>query len=99
MRRRLAPDRFRRFLLERSGIVDTQTALLIAGVSLAVAVLAAPVLQGAVDSYAQYRTLGIDRVLTGSVGDNRRLTIRNSVLTQTPVVLCDTKSRQSCVNR
>ena len=87
------------FWRDRRGIMDTQMAFLVAGVSLAVAVLAAPVLQGAVAGYAQNRALGIDRVMTGSVSDGKRVTVRRSVLSENPTVICASGSRQSCPSR
>jgi hypothetical protein len=99
MDRRLVPSQYRRFQRDRSGMADPQTALLIAGISLAVAVLAAPMLQGAADSYAQNRGFGIDRVLTGAVGTSHRVTVRQSVLSENPTVLCSSGSAQLCAKR
>jgi hypothetical protein len=92
-------DRSKGLWSNRRGVMETQTALLFAGVSLAVAVLAAPMLQRAVDGYAQYRALGVDRVLTGSVSGGPRLTIRRSVLEEKPTVICGAGSRQVCPSR
>lgn len=89
-------DRNKGLWSDRRGVMETQTALLFAGISLAVAVLAAPLLQGAVERYAQYRALGVDRVLTGSVSSGPRLTIRRSVLQEKPTVICGAGSRQVC---
>lgn len=86
-------------LANRSGSATVQTALLFGGIALAVAVLAAPMLQGAAGYYAQNRAFGIDRVMTGGVAKGERVTIRKSVLSGEAQVICDAASAKSCVSR
>lgn len=64
------------------GGATVQTALLFGAVALALSVLIAPQLQGAVDTYAENKALGIDRVITGSLKPKKtkQYVIRKSVL-------------------
>lgn len=62
------------------GGTTVQTAMLFGAIALALSVLIAPQLQGAVDTYAENRALGIDHVITGSLKPSKKYTIRKSVL-------------------
>lgn len=70
-------DRFRQ---QETGSAAVQSAALFGAIALAVAGLAAPYLNSAVENYAQDRSLGIDRAITGSIETEKRYTIRRSVL-------------------
>jgi hypothetical protein len=84
---------------DRRGSATLSTALWFGGVALALAVLTAPLLQGGVEYYAQYRAFGIDQVRTGSVGDAKRFTYRKSVLSRDAKIICDPGSLKSCIAR
>jgi hypothetical protein len=82
-----------RFIRDARGMAAMDTALWFGAVGLALAVFAAPLLDHAVQTYAQNRSFGIDRTLTGSVdGGGDRYTIRRSVLTEEPQILCRASS-------
>lgn len=78
-----------------SGSSSVQSAMLFGAVAMALAVLGAPFLQGAAQYYAQNRALGIDRVMTGSV-EKGSYTVRRSVLSETPVTICDSRNAAAC---
>ncbi len=69
-----------KFKKEDKGGATLQAALLFGGVAMALSVLIAPQLKSAVDTYAENRALGIDKVITGSIKPTRQITVRKSVL-------------------
>jgi hypothetical protein len=69
-----------RFVRHEGGGASLQAAMLFGAIGMAMAVLVAPMLQGAVDYYADNRALGIDRVMTGGIAKGDRKTVRKSVL-------------------
>jgi hypothetical protein len=83
----------------QGGSSATQTALLFGGIALAVAVLAAPMLQAGANYYAQNRAFGIDRVMTGGVAKTERVTVRRSVLDGGSQGICDPAKGKSCPSR
>ncbi|MFZ1815184.1 MAG: hypothetical protein WBO55_06615 [Rhizobiaceae bacterium] len=87
----------RGFSADKRGGATLQAALLFGAIGLGMAVLAAPLLQGAVDFYAENKALGIDRVITGAVGSEpNRYTIRKSVLSDKPQKICTGKDSGDC---
>jgi len=71
------------FKKDQSGGASMQAALLFGAVTLALTVLVTPQLKKAGDYYAENKSLGIDRVITGAIEKNskRKITIiRKSVL-------------------
>ena len=77
-------------------LASVQAALLFGAVAMALAVLAAPMLQSATAFYAENRAFGIDRVMTGSIEKGKRHTVRHSVLDAKPGHACVDKSTASC---
>ena len=75
-------NRFDLLKRDESGGAAVQSALMFGAIAMALSVLIAPQLKNAVDVYAENRSLGIDRVITGSVDKPKRYTIRKSVLDQ-----------------
>lgn len=70
--------------------------LIVAGVTIAVAVASAPFLDKAADQYSAAGFSGIDRTITGSVSQTKRYTIRRSVLDDLQSEPCEDRSRVSC---
>lgn len=62
------------------GGAAVHAALLFSVVGMALALLATPHLNRAAQLHAANQSLGIDRVVTGSIGKPKRYTIRRSVL-------------------
>lgn len=85
-----------RFSNHAGGGASVQAALLFGAVAMALAVLAAPMLQSATAFYAENRAFGIDRVMTGSIEKGKRHTVRHSVLDAKPGHACADKSTASC---
>ena len=67
------------FIMPNSDGQSLQLAVFFSAVALAAALLSAPLLDRAAETYAENRAFGIDRVITGSV-EGKRYTIRKSVL-------------------
>ena len=67
------------FFMPNSDGQSLQLAVFFSAVALAAALLSAPLLDRAAETYAENRAFGIDRVITGSV-EGKRYTIRKSVL-------------------
>lgn len=84
------------FVKHTGGGASVQAAMLFGAIGMAMAVLAAPMLQGAVDYYAENRAFGIDRVMTGSVEKGNRYTVRKSVLDSQGQKACDGANRANC---
>ncbi|MEM9332661.1 MAG: hypothetical protein AAGA53_15155 [Pseudomonadota bacterium] len=68
------------FLKSHSGETSVQLAAFFSALAVVVALMSAPMLDKAAKQYAENRSLGIDRVITGSVEKNKRYTVRKSVL-------------------
>ncbi len=86
----------RNFSKHNGGGASVQAAMLFGAIGMAMAVLAAPMLQGAVDYYADNRAFGLDRVMTGSVEKGNRYTVRKSVLAEDTTTTCDGKDKSNC---
>ena len=89
-------SRASRFSNHAGGGASVQAALLFGAVAMALAVLAAPMLQSATEFYAENRAFGIDRVMTGSIAKGKRHTVRHSVLDVQNSGLCADKLSASC---
>ncbi len=85
-----------RFQRHNGGGASVQAAMLFGAIGMAMAVLAAPMLQGAVDYYADNRAFGLDRVMTGSVEKGDRYTVRKSVLNESATKNCENKDSRKC---
>lgn len=68
------------FLLPNRDGHSVGIALFFGAVAVATALIATPFLDRAAVQYAENRAFGIDRVMTGSVDQPRRYTVRRSVL-------------------
>ena len=86
----------KRFTKNASGEMTIRMALLLGGVAIAVSVVAAPLLESASQSYADNKSFGIDRILTGSINDAKRYTIRKSVLQEDTTLVCGNANEQDC---
>lgn len=89
----------RRMGSDTSGGATVQTALLFGAVGLGMAVLVAPVLQDAAHYYAENRAFGIDRVITGTVGDpaTNKYRVRRSVISDQVEIICNGRVSSDCV--
>ena len=76
----LCLSRAKQFRTDAKGGATLQAAMLFGAVAMALSVLIAPQLKGVVDTYAENRALGIDKVITGNVKPVKQITIRKSVL-------------------
>ena len=72
--------RIKSFFRNDHGGATLQSAMLFGAVAMALSVLAAPQLKKVTDTYAQNKALGIDRVITGSIKQDKQYTVRKSVL-------------------
>ncbi|MCB1451712.1 MAG: hypothetical protein KDJ67_16635 [Nitratireductor sp.] len=88
-----------RFRSDAKGGATVQTALLFGAVALGMAVLAAPMLQDAAHYYAENRALGIDKVITGAVGDaaTNKYRVRRSVMSDEAEIICNGRISADCV--
>lgn len=68
------------FKRSNSGETTVQLATFFAAVAVVVALVSTPFLDKAAKEYAENRSFGIDQVITGSVDETKRYTIRKSVL-------------------
>jgi len=75
------------------GSPGVRNALMFAGAGVALAILGAPLMQGASDRYAN-NGYGIDRVMTGSINKPARYTVRRSVLGGEELRLCGRSGRE-----
>jgi len=78
----------RRFIGDESGGASMQAAMLFGAIGVAMALLAAPLLQGAVERQASIRNLSLDKVTTGSIAPASRYIIRRSVLNDGGELIC-----------
>lgn len=87
-----------RFRSDTKGNATVQTALLFGAVALGMAVLAAPMLQDAAHFYTENRALGIDKVITGAVGDpaTNKYRIRRSVMSDEAEFICNGRVSSNC---
>ncbi len=86
----------RQFAGNDDGDTPIRTTLWIGAVALGVAVLSAPLLDNASKTYAENRAFGIDRVLTGSIKNSKRYTVRRSVLQQGETRICGIGDTENC---
>ena len=88
-----------RFRSDAKGGATVQTALLFGAVALGMAVLAAPMLQDAAHYYAENRALGIDKVITGAVGDpgTNKYRVRRSVMSEEAEIICNGRVSANCI--
>jgi Flp pilus assembly pilin Flp len=78
----------RRFAGDERGGASVQAALLFGAVGVAMALLAAPMLQGAVERHASGDAFSLDSTTTGSIGQGNRYVVRRSVLSDTAERIC-----------
>ena len=78
------------------GETPIRTTMWLGAVGLGLAVLVAPLLDSASRKYAENKSFGIDRVLTGSIGNSKRYTVRKSVLQQGEVRICEDRNAEDC---
>jgi len=78
----------RRFASDQHGGASVQAAMLFGAVGVAMALLAAPLLQGAVERHASGGGFGIDTATTGSIAPANRYVIRRSVLNNGEELIC-----------
>lgn len=84
------------FIGNNRGETPIRTTMWLGAVGLGLAVLAAPLLDSASRKYAENRAFGIDRVLTGSVGNSKRYTVRKSVLQSGETRICENRNSEDC---
>jgi hypothetical protein len=77
-----------RFACDERGGASVQAAMLFGAIGVAMALLAAPLLQGAVERHASSGTFNIDTVTTGSIAPSNRYVIRRSVLGDGEEMIC-----------
>lgn len=87
------------FARNKSADMQLKMALLLGAIALAFSVLAAPMLETASVNYAENKSYGIDRVLTGSINGAKRYRVRKSVLDQNIQDDCWQNSSTVCVTR
>ena len=96
MKNLLSKSVTRMFASDNSGETTIRMALLLGGVAIAAAVVSAPLLDRASQTYAENGAFGIDRVLTGSIEKSKRYTIRKSVLEEEPTLVCGNANEPDC---
>lgn len=77
-----------RLARDERGAAPIRMALIFSAAAIAGAVLLTPLLRDATQKIASSEAFGIDRTLTGSVRKADRYTIRQSVLSPEPVIIC-----------
>jgi Flp pilus assembly pilin Flp len=85
----------RRFMADDSGGASVQVALMFGAAGIAMALLAAPLVQGVAERHAA--TTGVDTMATGSIQPAKRYTIRRSVLHGGEETLCG--GTANCLNQ
>lgn len=85
-----------RFRHDRRGGLPMQMALIFGAVGVAAALLLAPALEETTRQYAADDGFGIDRTVTGSVRRAERYTIRRSVLSDRPEIICGRGAAPAC---
>lgn len=73
-------DEITAFLLPFREGQSVQWTAFLGAVAIATALIVPPILDNAAKTYADNRAFGIDRVITGSVEESRRYTVRKSIL-------------------
>jgi hypothetical protein len=77
-----------RFAGDERGGASVQAAMLFGAIGVAMALLAAPLLQGAVERHASSGSFGLDTVTTGSIAQANRYVVRRSVLNGGEELIC-----------
>ncbi len=85
------------FLRDAGGGVAMQAALVFGAAGLALALIGPPLMENAGSRLIAARQGGIDRTTTGSVSTGGRYTIRKSVLSDTPQVVCGARVSRACL--
>jgi hypothetical protein len=78
----------RRFAGDQHGGASVQAAMLFGAIGVAMALLAAPLLHGAVERHASSGAFGIDTATTGSIAPANRYIVRRSVLNNGEELIC-----------
>ena len=86
-----------RFLRDAGGGMTMQAELIFGAAGLAMALIGPPLMESAGTYMAQATPDGIDRTTTGSVSNGTRYTIRKSVLSDTPQIVCGSRVSSACL--
>ena len=91
---------FDRFTRDERGGLTMQMALAFGVLAIAGALFLAPAMQGVGDRYANNYDYsdgyGIDRTVTGSVSRSQRYTVRRSVFSNEPEIICGKAPAPAC---
>lgn len=85
------------FMRDAGGGMAMQAALVFGAAGLALALVGPPLMESAGSRLVAARQGGIDRTTTGSVSTGGRYTIRKSVLSDTPQVVCGARVSRACL--